>query len=205
VLVNVELGLESVRKGGSAVNRKLDNKGGGLGDENFLLPWVPAPKSVTKEEVPKDASVETQGAEQQSVDVKTVLRRFDITVVHDDKLAEDSIKQVRETLAAAFDRYKAILKLYFRATSFVRPDGLNPSDVVKKNLWDSLNLKNILYIALLMLAYTLLKFLHRAADARVHAAQVLLRAASEVHGELHRGHETAGEVQGGDGIEDQGR
>jgi flagellar motor switch protein FliG len=158
VLVSIELGLESTRKGGSALNRKTDSKGNSMGDENFLLPWVPAPKSVTKEEVPKDASVELQGAEQASVDVKRVLRRFDVTVVHDDALSEDSIKLVRDTLSAAFDRYKAIIKFFFRATPFVRPDGLNPSDVVKKNLWDSLNLKNVLYLALLMLAYMLLKF-----------------------------------------------
>ena len=158
VLVNVELGLESTHKAGSTVERKVDNKGNGLGDDSFLLPWVPAPKSVTKEEVPKDSSLNTQGADSTAVDVKTVLRRFDITVVHDDKLPDDTVKQARDTLTAAFDRYKAVLKLFFRATSFVRPDGLNPSDVVKKNLWDSINLKNILYIALLMLAYMLLKF-----------------------------------------------
>src|SRR5947209_7075980 len=76
VLVNVELGLESVRKGGSAVNQKRDAKSG-LADDNYLLPWVPAPKSVTKEETPKDLSVENQAAQQATVDVKTVLKRFD--------------------------------------------------------------------------------------------------------------------------------
>src|SRR5947207_1915718 len=40
VLASIELALESVRKGGSAVNQKLDKKGG-LPDDNFLLPWVP--------------------------------------------------------------------------------------------------------------------------------------------------------------------
>lgn len=158
VLVNVELGLESTRKAGAAVERKIDNKGGGLGEDNFILPWVPAPKSVTKEEVPKDASMSTQGAESSSVNVKTVLRRFDITVVHDDAITEERVKLVRETLVAAFDRYKAILKLIFRATSFVKPDAVNPGDVVKKNLWDSLNLKNVLYLMLLLLAYMFLKF-----------------------------------------------
>ncbi len=158
VLVNVELGLESTRKAGSAVERKIDNKGGGLGEDNFILPWVPAPKSVTKEEVPKDASMNTQGAESSSVEVKSVIRRFDITVVHDDTLSEDRIKLVRETLTAAFDRYKAVLKLIFRATSFVRPDVTNPSDVVKKNLWNSLTLKNVLALGGLLLLYMFLKF-----------------------------------------------
>lgn len=158
VLVNVELGLESTRKAGTAMERKIDNKGGGLGEDNFILPWVPAPKSVTKEEVPKDASMNTQGAESSSVDVKSVIRRFDVTVVHDDTLPEERVKLVRETLTAAFDRYKAVLKLIFRATSFVRPDVSNPSDVVKKNLWDSLTLKNILYLGALLLLYMFLKF-----------------------------------------------
>ena len=118
VLVNLELGLESTKKGGTAFNRKLDSKSG-LDDENYILPWVPAPKSVTKEEVPKDASIETQDAQSSVVDVKTVLRRFDITVVHDEAIAEDRIQLCKETLESAFQRYKGILKLYFRPTTFV--------------------------------------------------------------------------------------
>ncbi len=158
VLVNVELGLESSRKGGSALNQKRDNKSG-LGDENFLLPWVPAPKSVTKEETPKDASVNTQAAQQASMDVKTVLRRFDITVVHDDKIPKERIVAAQETLTSSFDRYKDVLKLFFRATSFVTDGAVNPGDQVKKNIIDSLNLKTILLLLLLLPLFMLIKFL----------------------------------------------
>ncbi len=157
VLVNVELGLESSHKAGSTVNQKTDNKANGLGDENFLLPWVPAPKSVTKEEAPKDATVAVQGAQQSSVDVKTILKRFDITVVHDDALPKERVDLAKETLTAAFDRYSSILKLYFRATAFVR-EKYDPQEVVRKNLWDSLTLKNLLYLFLILLAYMMLKF-----------------------------------------------
>jgi hypothetical protein len=156
VLVNVELGLESSRKGGSALNQKRDNKSG-LGDDNFLLPWVPAPKSVTKEETPKDASVETQAAQQASMDVKTVLRRFDITVVHDEKIPKERIVAAQETLTSTFDRYKAVLKLFFRATSFVSEHS-SDGEVVKKNIIESLNLKTILLLFLLMLLFMLIRF-----------------------------------------------
>lgn len=157
VLVNVELGLESSRKGGSALNQKRDNKSG-LGDENFLLPWVPAPKSVTKEETPKDASVETQAAQQASLDVRTVLKRFDITVVHDDKIAKERVDAAQETLKSTFDRYKDVLKIFFRSTSFISEGAIDPADKVKNNLIDSLNLKTILMLFLLMLAFMLLRF-----------------------------------------------
>lgn len=156
VLVSVELGLESVRKGGSALNQKMDKKSG-TGDENYLLPWVPAPKSVTKEEVPKDANIETQAAQQSTVDVKTVLKRFDITVVHDDTIPEERVNLAKETLRSAFDRYKGVMNIFFRATKYMK-EIVNPKDVVKKNLWDSINLKNLLLLFVLMLAFMLLRF-----------------------------------------------
>jgi hypothetical protein len=156
VLVNVELGLESSRKGGSALNQKREQKNG-LGDDNYLLPWVPAPKSVTKEEVPKDASVETQAAQQATLDVKTVLKRFDITVVHDDQLPKERVVAAQETLTSTFDRYKNVLKIFFRATSFVSEHS-SESELVRKNIIESLNLKTILLLIMLMLAFMLLRF-----------------------------------------------
>lgn len=156
VLVSVELGLESTRRGGTALSAKRDSKTS-LPDNNFLLPWVPAPKSVTKEETPKDASVETQASQQATVDVKTVFKRFDITVVHDEGVPEDRITFAKDTLAAAFERYKNVLKIYFKATRYVKQN-FNPRDAVTKNLWDSINFKNVLLLFLLMLAYMLLKF-----------------------------------------------
>jgi flagellar motor switch protein FliG len=158
VLVNVELGLESLKKGGSNVNRKLDNKSGGLGEDSYLLPWVPAPKSVTKEEVPKDANVETQAAQQASVDVKTVLKRFEITVVHDQAIPAERVKFAQDSLASAFERYKNILKIYFRATPFLREGGFNAKEAVTKNLWDFFKPQHIILLLLLLLAMMLLKF-----------------------------------------------
>lgn len=156
VLVSVELGLESIRKGGSALNQKRDSKNG-LADDNFLLPWVPAPKSVTKEQVPKDASVETQAAQQSSVDVKTVLKRFDITVVHDQDIPKERITLVDETLKSAFERFKSILKIYFRA-AFFEKDLFNPKQEVTKNLWDFLKPQHLIFLLLLMLLWMLLRF-----------------------------------------------
>lgn len=157
VLVNIEIGLESIRKGGSAVNQKRDSKSGGLGDENFLLPWVPAPKSVTKEETPKDFNVENQAAQQATVDVKTVLKRFDVTVVHDDAISPERVTMAKEALESAFDRYKTILKLIFKASSFVR-DNYDAKDVIRKNLTSSVDIKSLIYLFLLLLVFMLLRF-----------------------------------------------
>lgn len=157
VLVSLELGLSSTRKGGGALSRKMDSKSG-LGDENYILPWVPAPKSVTKDEVPKDANVETQAAQQSIADVKTVLHRFDITVVHDDAIPADRIELAKGTLESAFSRYKKVLKIIFRASPFAQDKQYDPTETVKKNLWDSLTLKNFFLLFLLLLAFWLLKF-----------------------------------------------
>jgi flagellar motor switch protein FliG len=157
VLVNVELGLETTHKGGSSVNLKRDSKSS-LGDDNYILPWVPAPKSVTKEETPKDLSRQNQAAEQSSLDVKTVLKRFDITVVHDDQIPAPRIIMAKEALTSAFDRYANILKLIFKASSFAHDDNYNAKDVLKKNFTGSLDTKTLLYLFLLLLAFMLLRF-----------------------------------------------
>ena len=156
VLVNVEIGLESTNKGGSALNQKRDSKSG-LGDENFILPWVPAPKSVSKEETPKDLSVENQAAQQSTIDVKTILKRFDITVVHDDSIPEERVIIAKEALSSAFDRYKAVLKLVFKASSFLK-DNYDPKESIKKNLIGSFDVKTLLYMFLLLLVFMLLRF-----------------------------------------------
>jgi flagellar motor switch protein FliG len=164
VLVNVELGLETTHKGGSNLNRKLDNKAGnGLGSESFILPWVPAPKSVTKEEVPKDASVATQAAQQDSVDIRTVVKRFDITVVHDKSIPQAQVDDAKAALESSFDRFKNVLKIFFRPSSFLHRE-YDPKATVTKNLWDSLNLRNLLFLLLLLCAFPLLKFLKSVAD-----------------------------------------
>ncbi|MFN0116924.1 MAG: FliG C-terminal domain-containing protein [Elusimicrobiota bacterium] len=157
VLANIELGIETNRKGGAALDQKRESKSG-LGDENFILPWVPAPKSVSKEEQPKDSNVQTQAAQQESVDVRTVVKRFDITVIHDDTIPELKVTLVKDALTSAFDRYKSILKLFFKPTSFSKEGPIRTSDVVKKNFIDSLNLKTILFLILLMILFMVLKF-----------------------------------------------
>jgi flagellar motor switch protein FliG len=157
VLVNVELGLETTHKGGSAVERKLDNKSGGLGEDNFILPWVPAPKSVTKEEVPKDASVQTQASQQNSVDVRTVLKRFDITVIHDQDVPKVRVEMAKSTLESAFERYKSVLKVIFQASAFLT-QGFDPKAQMQQNLWDFLKPQHLILLFLLLLALMLLKF-----------------------------------------------
>jgi flagellar motor switch protein FliG len=162
VLVNVELGIESTRKGGANLNQKRDSKSE-LGADSFLLPWVPAPKSVTKEEVPKDASLATQAAQQNSVDVRTVVKRFDITVIHDKNIPEETVASAKDALETTFDRFKNVLKLYFKASSFVRKD-FDPKATVTKNFWDSLTFKNFLLLFFLFLLLPILKFLKAVAS-----------------------------------------
>ena len=110
VIVSVELGPREHAQGdGSALNQKRDSKNS-LGDDNFILPWVPAPKSVTKEETPKDLTVQNSADQQSSLDVKTVLKRFDITVVHIDQIPAPRIIMAKEALTSAFDRYANIFE-----------------------------------------------------------------------------------------------
>src|SRR5262249_42865767 len=83
----------------------------------YLLPGVPQPKTTNPQQTinlhgarPEEAvggqSTQGQTIEQTSFAVKKVLRKFSVTVIHDDAVPADQIKLVKERIDDAFASYK---------------------------------------------------------------------------------------------------
>jgi flagellar motor switch protein FliG len=135
VLVNVEVSLESQRKESASSEGKVeDNKG--LGDQDYILPWVPAPKTVNKaNEVPKDAKMESASGETASASVRQIVSRFDVTVIHDDSVGKDQLKLVEEAIRSAYDRFERVLRIILKPTKFAK---FEMKEKIKEGFWDFL-------------------------------------------------------------------
>lgn len=125
VFVDVELGIETQRlqqQGAAEEKKSKANPNAGPKDTEFILPGLPRPKSVTqKEEKPANSRDEeqTQKISKEKIVSKTVIRKFGVTVVHDERILPPQIAVVKERILAAMAKYK--LKenqLVFKPTKF---------------------------------------------------------------------------------------
>lgn len=161
VLVNVEVALESEHRDSSQSQGKVEDRKG-LGDQDFILPWVPAPKTVNKaNEVPKDASMESSSGATATASVRQSVSRFDVTVIHDDSVSKAQIQLVDEAIRSAYVRFAQVLKIVFKPTRFAKYE---VSQKIKEGFWDFLKPQYLLpgIIALMLLFFLfgpLLQFL----------------------------------------------
>jgi flagellar motor switch protein FliG len=171
VLVNVEIGLETEKKDSATSEGQVEDKKK-FGDQDFILPWVPAPKTVNKQnEVPKDAKMESASGQIASAEVRQTVRRFDVTVIHDDSVGAGQLTLVEEAVKSAYSRFERVLKVLFKPTKFAR---FEMSEKIKEGFWDFLKPQYLLpgTIALLLLLFlfgpllTFLRALLKAMTAR---------------------------------------
>src|SRR3989339_888571 len=80
-IVDIELGMETNVTRQAAQEKKTDAKKR-LGEMEYLLPGVPNPKSVTNEASPGESKEETGQAARTTVDVRTVIKRQLVTILH---------------------------------------------------------------------------------------------------------------------------
>jgi len=143
VMVNVEMALETEKKESALQEGKVEDKKG-LGDQDYILPWVPAPKTVNKSnEVPKDARIESAGGEKAEAAVRQVVKRFDVTVLHDQDVDPGEIATVEETIKSAYVRFENILRVLFKPTRYSK-DKDNKKAEIKDGLWDFLKPQNFI-------------------------------------------------------------
>lgn len=152
VLVNVEVTLESEKKDSATSEGKVDDRKM-LGDQDFILPWVPAPKTVNKaNEVPKDAKMESASGELASATIRQSVTRFDVTIIHDDSVGTGQLKMVDEAVRSAYVRYEKVIKVLFKPTKFAK---FEVSEKIREGFWDFLKPQYLLpgLIALLLLFF----------------------------------------------------
>lgn len=110
VFADVEMEVISKKaeqtKEGLGVIQKYKEKGAasGGGDAEFLLPGIPKPRSVLGKDEKRPESSQGQQAQQgkgvQEIryGIGTEITRFQLTVIHDDRLPADSLKLARERI-----------------------------------------------------------------------------------------------------------
>lgn len=120
VIVDIELGVETKVTKQEAQEKKTDRKKR-LGEMEYLLPGVPNPKSVTQESAPGESKQETGEARRTKVEVRTVLKKQVVTILHDEKVSKEKLDMVRDAIIASLKiNEKRGDKIEFRKTKFTR-------------------------------------------------------------------------------------
>lgn len=120
VIVDIELGIETKVIRQAARERKTDKKKK-LGAMDYLLPGVPNPKSVTDESPPGESKEESGAAEKTKVEVRTVIKKQVVTVLHDEKVDKEHLDTVNDAIVASLKiNKKRGDKIEFRKTKFTR-------------------------------------------------------------------------------------
>jgi tetratricopeptide (TPR) repeat protein len=120
VIVEVELGVETKVTKQAAAEQKNEKKKK-LNDMDFLLPGVPNPKSVTNEAgtPPAESKQESGEATKTTFEVRTVIRKQTVTVLHDEKIQKEKLDTVKEAIMVALKiDTKRGDKIEFKKTKF---------------------------------------------------------------------------------------
>lgn len=100
VIVDVLLGVETKTTKQAAKQRKAEKKKR-LGEVDYLLPGVPNPKSVAQESDPGETKEESGQAEEVKVEMHTVIQKLIITILYDEKLAQEKLDAVKEAITVS--------------------------------------------------------------------------------------------------------
>jgi len=118
VIVDIEFGLETKTINQAAKERKTEKKKR-LGEVEYLLPGVPNPKSVTQESAPGESKEESGQAEETKYEVRTVIKRQIVTVLHDERVIKERLDMVRDAIVVSLKiNEKRGDKIEFRKTKF---------------------------------------------------------------------------------------
>lgn len=100
VIVDIELGIETKTINQSAKEKKTEKKKR-LGEIEYLLPGVPNPKSVSQESSPGESKEEAGQAEETKVEIRTIIKKLIITIIHDEKVPKDKLNAVKDAIIAS--------------------------------------------------------------------------------------------------------
>lgn len=129
-------------KEGLGIIQKYKEKGSGQGggaDTDFLLPGIPKPRSILGTDNKRPEAASGQQAQQAKnvqeirYGLETEITRFQLTVIHDDTLAKESVKLARDRIDDYLLPYKIRKKdaptVVFKPTKF---KAANPLDDLKR-------------------------------------------------------------------------
>ncbi|MBI4801258.1 MAG: hypothetical protein HY796_01925 [Elusimicrobia bacterium] len=174
VFADMELQLISLKaeqsKEGSGAVQKYKEKGatsGGMGHEaDFLMPGIPTPKSILGKSNtrPKEGrgilTQQAQGIEQIRYGLQTEFRKFQVTVIHDNKISSDTVKIARDQVTDFLAPYQIKLSEKIGGKDQFRPATVlfKPTRFNSYNMLDDLKRPSV-YLPLLYAALALLLLL----------------------------------------------
>ncbi|MEK6544877.1 MAG: FliG C-terminal domain-containing protein [Elusimicrobiota bacterium] len=125
VFVSVELDVittkEKIAQKGTGSAGKAQTKSSLFDEAEFLMPGIPKPKSLSQ--VPAEgktqSSEQEKGAEQVKVTQRTVVKRMEIVILHDDMISADSLGVVSQRIIDALSHFKVgPEQIVFKPTKF---------------------------------------------------------------------------------------
>ena len=162
VFVDVELEVvtqkqEQVRRGkGMAQKYDEKQKGKGFGETEYLLPGVPRPKTLGSESSQKPSQAQEQQAaqekelQQQRFTMRTIIKRFQVTVFHDQSVSKSKLDLVRQRIMDALSKYRLTSsQIIFRPTQFIALDFWN--EFKQPNVYVPLIFATLFFLLLLFL------------------------------------------------------
>ena len=99
-ILDVEFGLDTVTTKSFAKERRAEKKKN-LGEVEYLLPGVPNPKAVSQGEPTGESKEESGQQEKTTVEIKVVLKRQIVTILHDEKVPDAKLEIVKDAINSA--------------------------------------------------------------------------------------------------------
>lgn len=164
-------------KEGSGMKELYKEKGGGKGQgfvTQFILPGVPTQKSISKDMdkgKPEQAQGMTGGqlkVEQEEVYAQElVIKKFQVTVIHDNKIRADKLKEVRGLIVDAMGKYQLKPEnVFFKAAPFNEGKAREWIDDLKEpKVYLPLLYAGLLLLLLMFLFGPFSRFLRRYVEA----------------------------------------
>lgn len=100
VIVDISLGIQTRSTKAQATEKKVDSRRK-LGEIDYILPGVPRPGSIAESSVPQEAKSEGSGTEQVTVNTEVIVRKMSVTVIYDEKIRDEKVEIVRESIIAS--------------------------------------------------------------------------------------------------------
>jgi len=100
VIINVQMGLETEKNVSQAKESTAERKKK-TGDIEYMLPGIPNPKAVSNEPPTGESKSEAGEKSASSLSTKLAIKKLYVVVVHDEKLPQDMVDVVKETIVTA--------------------------------------------------------------------------------------------------------
>lgn len=112
VFVSLELDVITIKQTlaqkGTGATVKAQTRSSFFGESEYLMPGIPKPKSLaqTPAEGKAQSSAQERGAEQVKLAQKTVVKKIEVVILHDEKISQENLSLVRQRIVDALRQFQ---------------------------------------------------------------------------------------------------